>query len=112
MAEADGPADLDGVWPDRLWSILKEAGAPTWSLPANWGGSGLEKPALVAANARVAKGSLTAAFILSQHDAAARRLLIAAERPTATYWLDALSTGDAFATVGLSHRTTSRRAPH
>ncbi len=110
LAEADGPADLDGGWPDRLWSILSEADAPRWSLPANWGGHGLEKPALVAANARVGKGSLTAAFILSQHDAAARRLLLSADRPTATYWLEAMSTGDAFATVGLSQLTTSRRA--
>ncbi len=110
LAEADGPADLAGTWPERLWSILVEAGATRWSLPATWDGLGLEKPALVAANARVAKGSLTAAFILSQHDAAVRRLLLAADRPTATYWLDAISTGDAFATVGLSQLTTSRRA--
>jgi butyryl-CoA dehydrogenase len=110
LAEADGPADLLGGWPDRLWSILIEAGAPRWSLPATWDGLERDKPALVAANARVAKGSLTAAFILSQHDAAVRRLLLAADRPTATYWLDAISTGDAFATVGLSQLTTSRRA--
>jgi alkylation response protein AidB-like acyl-CoA dehydrogenase len=110
LAEADGPADASGAWPERLWSILVEAGAPRWSLPPNWNGFGLEKPALVAANARVAKGSLTAAFILSQHDAAVRRLLLATDRPIATYWLDALSTGEAFATVGLSQLTTSRRA--
>jgi butyryl-CoA dehydrogenase len=110
LAEADGPADLAGSWPERLWSILVERGVPTWSMPATWGGFGLEKPALVAANARVAKGSLTAAFILSQHDAAVRRLLLSGDRPTATYWLDAISTGEAFATVGLSQLTTSRRA--
>jgi butyryl-CoA dehydrogenase len=109
LAEADGPADLTNAWPDRLWSILVDAGAPGWSLPATYGGSGLDRPALVRANARVARGSLTAAFILSQHDAAVRRLLIASDRPTATYWLDAISTGDAFTTVGLSQLTTSRR---
>ena len=64
---------------------------------------------MVEANAQVAKGSLTAAFILSQHDAATRRLLASADRPAAIYWLDALSTGGAFATVGLSQLTTSRR---
>jgi len=109
LAEADGPADLAGTWPDQLWEILRESGAPGWTLPAGYGGAGLERPTLVAANARIAKGSLTAAFILSQHDAAVRRLLIAADRPIATYWLDAISTGDAFATVGLSQLTTSRR---
>ncbi len=110
LAEADGPADAAGTWPERLWTILVDGGAPRWSLPAMWRGFGLQKPALVAANARVAKGSLTAAFILSQHDAAVRRLLLSSDRPTATYWLDAISTGEAFATVGLSQLTTSRRA--
>ena len=109
LAEADGPADRDGGWPARLWAILQAAGAPRWAMPADLGGFELDRPALVAANARVARGSLTAAFILSQHDAAVRRLLAARDRPTATYWLDAIATGDAFATVGLSQLTTSRR---
>src|SRR5262245_59551245 len=87
LAEADGPADLSGQWPADLWSILAEVGAPRWSLPVEWDGFGLDRSALVAANARVAKGSLVAAFILSQHDAAVRRLLAASDRPTATYWL-------------------------
>ncbi len=110
LAEADGEADAAGTWPRQLWSILVEWGAPRWSLPAEWGGLGLGKRELVAANAQVASGSLTAAFILSQHDAAVRRLMLSSDRPTATYWLDAISTGEAFATVGLSQLTTSRRA--
>jgi len=109
LSDADGPADLAGVWPAMIWQILLDAHAPSWSLPPGYGGLGLEKPDLVAANARVAQGSLVAAFVLSQHDAAVRRLLAAADRPTATYWLDAISTGDAFATVGLSQLTTSKR---
>ncbi len=109
LHEADGPADLAGSWPDSIWAILKDAGAPGWSLPESYGGTGLDRLSLVAANARVANGSLTAAFILSQHDAAVRRLLASPDRPIATYWLDAISKGDAFATVGLSQLTTSRR---
>jgi alkylation response protein AidB-like acyl-CoA dehydrogenase len=109
LHDADGPADSAGIFPDALWKILQDARAPFWSLPRAFGGLGLSKPELVGANTRVAKGSLTAAFILSQYDAAVRRLLICSERPVATYWLEALSTGDAFATVGLSQLTTSRR---
>src|ERR1700712_182484 len=109
LSEADGPADLAGDWPESLWSILVDAGATRWVLPPQLNGAGLDRPTAVEANAQIARGSLTAAFILSQHDAATRRLLASAERPVATYWLDALSTGDAFATVGLSQLTTSRR---
>jgi alkylation response protein AidB-like acyl-CoA dehydrogenase len=52
---------------------------------------------------------LTATFILSQHDAAVRRLASAADRPTAKRWLEKIAAGTAFATVGISQLTTSRR---
>ena len=58
---------------------------------------------------RLAGGSLTAVFILSQHDAAIRRLLAAGDSPTATRWQQAIGRGEAVATVGISHLTTSRR---
>ena len=52
---------------------------------------------------------MTAAFILSQHDAGVRRLLSASDRPAAQRWLDAIAEGRAFTTVGISQLTTSRR---
>ena len=51
-------------------------------------------------------------FILSQHDAAVRRLLAAvgsAATLTGAHWLGEIAAGRAFATVGISHLTTSRR---
>ena len=56
----------------------------------------------------MAQASLTAVFILSQHDAAIRRLTASADRPIARRWLSALAEGAA-ATVGISQLTTSRR---
>jgi alkylation response protein AidB-like acyl-CoA dehydrogenase len=52
---------------------------------------------------------LTAVFVLSQHDAAVRRLTSASDRPTALKWLRAIGAGNAFSTVGISQLTTSRR---
>jgi alkylation response protein AidB-like acyl-CoA dehydrogenase len=109
LAAADGPADEAGTWPEALWHIVVEAGANRWALPASVGGPELDRRVLLERYARVAEGSLTAAFILSQHDAAVRRLAAAADRPNARGWLDAIATGDAFATVGISQLTTSRR---
>ena len=61
----------------------------------------------------MAEGSLTAAFILSQHDAGVRRLLASRERPIAQYWLNEIACGRASTTVGISQLTTSRRhGPH
>ena len=109
LAEADGEADEAGTWSDRLWSILVEAGATGWALPASAGGPGVDRSTLVRRYARVAEGSLTAAFVLTQHDAAARRLVAAEGRGRAADWVGAIAAGRVFATVGISQLTTSRR---
>jgi alkylation response protein AidB-like acyl-CoA dehydrogenase len=109
LAVADGPADAEGTWPEALWRIVIAAGATCWALPASAGGAELDRLVLLERYARVAEGSLTAAFILSQHAAAVRRLAAAADRPVARSWLDAIATRHAFTTVGVSQLTTSRR---
>jgi alkylation response protein AidB-like acyl-CoA dehydrogenase len=109
LAEADGPADEDGVWPEALWELVTGAGAVGWSLPGRLGGADLDRPVLIERYALVAQGSLTAAFILSQHDAAVRRFRAASEREASRQWLGAIAAGRAFATVGISQLTTSRR---
>jgi alkylation response protein AidB-like acyl-CoA dehydrogenase len=109
LSEADGPADLAGAWPDQLWQIVLDARATRWALPADLGGEPCARPLLLERYARLAEGSLTAAFILSQHDAAVRRLLAARERPIARHWLEKVAQSQAFTTVGISQLTTSRR---
>lgn len=109
LAEADGAADDAGDWPSTLWSILFDEGATRWVLPRELGGDGLARSALLEYYARVASGSLTAAFILSQHDAGVRRLLVNAPRLCADHWIAEIAAGRAFTTVGLSQLTTSRR---
>jgi butyryl-CoA dehydrogenase len=109
LAEADGPADDGLQWPDDLWRMLERAGATRWSLWEEFGGSGCPRPLLVQRYAQLAGGSLTAVFILSQHDAGVRRLQAAPENDVAARWLSAIGQGQAFTTVGISHLTTSRR---
>ncbi len=109
LAEADGPADEAGVWPSRLWAILETAQVARWALPRSLGGEECDRSTLLGRYARVAEGSMTGAFILSQHDAAVRRLLAAVDRPVARRWLGAIAEGRTLATVGLSQLTTSRR---
>lgn len=109
LAEADGPADELGEWPETLWSILLEAHATRWALPPKYNGDGCDRANLLERYARVAQGSLTAAFILTQHDAAVRRLLAADDRAVARRWLAEIAAGNAFTTVGISQLTTSRR---
>jgi len=109
LGAEDGPADEAGTWPERLWQVVTDANATRWLLPESLDGEGCDRATLLARYARLAEGSLTAAFILTQHDAAARRLLPATDRPCALRWLKEIAAGRVFTTVGISHLTTSRR---
>ncbi len=111
LGTIDGEADLQGVWPDSLWQTLRDSDANRWALPDRFERSGGDRPSLVRRYAIVAEGSLTAAFILTQHDAAVRRL-VAASGPgqaQAESWLDQIAAGQVFPTVGISQLTTSTR---
>ena len=109
LTHLDGPADEVGTWPSGLWATLEAAGVTRWALPREFGGEECDRSTLLRRYARVAEGSMTAAFILSQHDAGARRLVAAIERPVARRWVEALAGGRAFPTVGISQLTTSKR---
>jgi butyryl-CoA dehydrogenase len=109
LAIADGPADDGLEWPGELWSFIEKGGATRWSLCEEYGGTGCPRPLLVQRYAQLAGGSLTAVFILSQHDAGVRRLQAAPECDVARRWLTSIGAGRAFTTVGISHLTTSRR---
>ena len=109
IARLDGPADEAGVWPEGLWQALVSSGVTGWALPMEMGGEGLERSSLLRRYGRVAEGSMTGAFILSQHDAGLRRLVAAIERPVARRWVEAVAAGLAFPTVGISQLTTSKR---
>lgn len=109
LTEADGPADESGAWPETLWSLLTEARAPRWALPKSIGGDECGRTELLERYARVTEGSMTAAFILTQHDSGLRRLLAARDRPVAESWIRAIADRGAFTTVGISQLTTSRR---
>jgi alkylation response protein AidB-like acyl-CoA dehydrogenase len=111
LVAADGPADEAGTWSEALWRIVEDGGMTRWSLPRNVGGAACLRAELVRRYARIAEGSLTAAFVLTQHDAAVRRHAAAAERggTKAGEWLEAIADRRLFPTVGISQLTTSRR---
>ncbi len=108
MKVADRRADLDGRWSEELWSTLADAGHSRWALPTDLGGPGWDRLALLNQYERLAQSSLVAAFVLTQHDAAVRRL-VASATTAARDLLDRVADRSAFVTVGLSQLTTSRR---
>ncbi|MBV9124311.1 MAG: acyl-CoA dehydrogenase family protein, partial [Planctomycetes bacterium] len=102
-------ADAEPVWPAASWEELCRAGVPGWCIPTPHGGQGWSGPDLLLGYERLASACLTTCFILSQHDAACRRIRDSGQEALARELLPPLARGDQFATVGLSQLTTSRQ---
>lgn len=102
-------ADDSLSWPAASWDSLKDGGVLRWPIPRALGGDELDSMELMRGYARLAGACLTTAFILSQRDAAVRRLRDGSRLDLAAELLPRLATGETFTTVGLSQLTTSRQ---
>ena len=103
--EADGEAS----WPGESWKCLRDGGVLEWSIPVAYGGRGGRGEELLARYAQLAAACLTTCFILSQREAACRRIMDHGGEALRRELLPPLARGERFATVGLSHLTTSRQ---
>ncbi len=101
-------ADRRPDWPAESWGRVRAAGVLGWSIPAEYGGTARGPVALLEGHEALAAACTTTAFVLSQREAAVRRLLAGPDALKARF-LPALAAGDSFLTVGLSQLTTSRQ---
>jgi butyryl-CoA dehydrogenase len=102
-------ADHDPAWPEQSWEIVRRAGLLEWAIPSQYGGRELVSGELLLGYERLAAACLTTAFILSQRDAAVRRIRDSRRDDLCQELLRLLACGGRFATVGLSQLTTSRQ---
>ena len=104
-------ADADGcpVWPTASWDLLRQTGALGWSVPRAYGGLEWSHRDLLDGYGRLAGACLTTTFLLSQREAACRRLAESGRDDLCRELLPTLARGERFATVGLSQLTTSRQ---
>jgi alkylation response protein AidB-like acyl-CoA dehydrogenase len=104
-------AAADGlpVWPEASWAALRAGGVLGWAVPRVHSGQELPYPDLLAGYGRIAGACMTTCFILSQRDAACRRLRDGENSALRDELLPPLARGETFATVGLSQLTTSRQ---
>lgn len=109
LAVRANDADEKAVWPEASWEWLTRSGALRWSIPAAYGGQERAGFDLLEGYERLAGACLTTCFILSQREGACRRIRDHGSRQLSEELLPALADGDLFATVGLSHLTTSRQ---
>lgn len=109
LAAHAGAADGERRWPAASWDALREAGVLQWSIPSEFGGTSRADVPLLEGYEQLAGACLTTCFLLSQREAACRRLRDGANAAVRAELLPKLARGETFATVGLSQLTTSRQ---
>ncbi len=101
--------DAGGAWPGDCLDALGRADVYRWFVPESHGGWGWSDAQIVSGYASLARANLTTAFILTQRSATSRRIATSSNEALRDRLLPDLASGRTFATVGVSHLSTSRR---
>jgi alkylation response protein AidB-like acyl-CoA dehydrogenase len=109
LADAGAELDRSGSWPAEQLRWCGEAGVYEWFMDPRWGGQGWDDEQTVRGYLALAAASLTTTFILTQRSGACRRIAECENEALKERLLPGLASGELFATVGISHLTTSRR---
>lgn len=96
-------------WPERSLRLCGRAGVYRWFLPQEQGGLAWSDADQTRGYLRLAQADLTTTFVITQYMGAIRRIAGSDNRSVSEQWLHPLVRGESFATVGISHLTTSRR---
>ncbi len=109
LANAAASADQEPSWPEGSWRLLRELGGLRWLVPAEHGGLACQPAELLPNYEQLARACVTTCFLLSQRDAAVRRIVASGNAALRRALLPPLASGEAFATVGIAQLTTSRQ---
>jgi alkylation response protein AidB-like acyl-CoA dehydrogenase len=101
--------DRDGVWPAEQLQLCGDAGVFEWFVPEEHGGQGWSEADLLRGYVQLAAACLTTTFIITQRVGAMQRLAAGDSDFARRELLRDLIAGRTFATVGISHLTTSRQ---
>jgi len=98
-----------GDWPAKQFELLGEAGALGWFIPREYGGADVSPRESIDGYMRLASACLTTTFVLTQRNGACSRIAGCDNTELKAELLPELCTAGVFATVGVSHLTTSRQ---
>jgi alkylation response protein AidB-like acyl-CoA dehydrogenase len=101
--------DRCGQWPGEQLRLCGERGVFEWFIGHEWGGQGWDEEQVVRGYLALSSACLTTAFVLTQRTGACRRIERCGNDLLKERLLPGLASGELFATVGISHLTTSRR---
>ncbi len=101
--------DQSSDWPSEQLQLCSDYGVFQWFLDREWGGQAWDHESILRGYLALSAACLTTTFILTQRDGACRRIQTSDNSELKQRLLPALLTSELFATVGISHLTTSRR---
>lgn len=99
----------DSAWPAGQLQRLAEAGVLGWVIPHEYGGTDVSPRELAEGYVELASACMTTAFVLTQRNGACQRIAGSDNQSLKAELLPPLCRGEMFATVGISHLTTSRQ---
>jgi alkylation response protein AidB-like acyl-CoA dehydrogenase len=109
LAERSGALDAAQAWPAEQFGLLAQAGVLGWVIPRTYGGSEVTERELLEGYIDLASACLATTFVLTQRNGACQRIAASPNEELKADLLPRLARGELFATVGISHLTTSRQ---
>jgi alkylation response protein AidB-like acyl-CoA dehydrogenase len=109
LADRAVEMDRDSQWPAEQLRACGQAGVFEWFLDQAWGGQGWSDEQTVRGYLALSAACVTTTFVITQRTGACRRIEGCQNEVLKQRLLPGLATGELFATVGISHLTTSRR---
>lgn len=109
LADQSGGLDARSEWPARQFELLAQHGVLGWVIPREYGGSSIGEQELLAGYVKLAEACLATTFVLTQRNGACQRIAASQNDLLKSELLPRLAHGELFATVGISHLTTSRQ---
>jgi alkylation response protein AidB-like acyl-CoA dehydrogenase len=109
LTQCAGDMDRTGDWPAEQLRLCGEYGVFRWFLPGDWGGLAWSDLDVIRGYLKLSAACLTTTFIITQRTGACRRIANSGNEAVKAELLSDLAEGRTFATVGISHLTTSRR---
>ncbi|QDU31228.1 Glutaryl-CoA dehydrogenase [Anatilimnocola aggregata] len=97
------------AWPAKQLELCAAAGVHEWFLPPEVGGQGWSEADLLRGYLQLSAACLTTAFVITQRVGACTRIAASGNVFARQKLLPSLIDGQIFATVGISHLTTSRQ---
>jgi alkylation response protein AidB-like acyl-CoA dehydrogenase len=109
LAAMAAELDRSPKWPAEQLRLCGEYGVYEWFIDPAWGGQGWSEEQVVRGYLALSAACITTTFIITQRTGACRRIAGCDNSLLQQRLLQKLAEGKAFATVGISHLTTSHR---